>query len=577
MAKYDLEPEIKIMHYKEAWRGYPSIIKAIKEKVRTFGREDVTIAVEEYPGVDNEEIERELITKLNPDRAIFADDLAADGEQMSERVKDTLTDDRVFGILSHYRLEQFFPDLSRLQQSFNQPSGLTIIYGTGASVLVPDPDLLIYCDLARWEIQRRYRAGMPNWKMNNRHQDILRKYKRGFFFEWRMADRQKMKIFDCIDFLLDTNTGDDPKMVSGADYREALREVVHRPFRVVPYFDASVWGGQWMKEHYGLDPEVPNYGWAFDGVPEENSLFLRFGEVRVEVPSINLVQQFPDELLGPEVHARFGEEFPIRFDYLDTMGGGNLSLQVHPLTEYIEDKYGMHYTQDESYYILQSTDRSSIYLGLKDDVRKEDLMNDLRKAQTGAVRFPDEKYINRFPVKKHDHYSIPAGTVHCGGRDTVVLEISATPYIFTFKLWDWGRTGLDGKPRPIHLDDGGRNIQMSRNTEWVRKNLVNPFVTLKKSKGETVERTGLHQLEFIETHRHWFQKTGFFETHNSVNMLNLVEGDTAAVESLDNNFEPFEIHYGETFIVPANIERFIIRNRKPNGKEIAVIQAFVRK
>ena len=90
-----------------------------------------------------------------------------------------------------------------------------------------------------------------------------------------------------------------------------------------------------MKENFGLDASKENFAWSFDGVPEENSLNLEIGGKTLKVPAQDLVLYAPHELLGERVHGRFGAEFPIRFDLLDTMGGQNLSLQVHPLTEYI--------------------------------------------------------------------------------------------------------------------------------------------------------------------------------------------------------------------------------------------------
>ncbi|HBG3383080.1 TPA: class I mannose-6-phosphate isomerase, partial [Clostridioides difficile] len=175
------------------------------------------------------------------------------------------------------------------------------------------------------------------------------------------------------------------------------------------------------------DPTAPNYGWAFDGVPEENSVIFDFAGTELEVPATDVVFFQPDALLGPRVHARFGAEFPIRFDFLDTMGGQNLSLQVHPLTEYAQDRFGIHYTQDESYYILDATERSCVYLGVRTGTSKDELVGALRRAERGEESFDDARYINCFPVRKHDHMLIPAGTIHAAGPDTVVLEISATP------------------------------------------------------------------------------------------------------------------------------------------------------
>lgn len=190
---------------------------------------------------------------------------------------------------------------------------------------------------------------------------------------------------------------------------------------------------------------------------------MSYDKVRIEVPAMDLVLYRPVELLGMSNYCRFGAEFPIRFDFLDTMDGGNLSLQVHPMTEFIKSHYGMTYTQDESYYILD-VGEGGVYLGLRDGVDPAEFEGDLRRAQTGEIDFPAERYVNRFPAKKHDHFLIPAGTVRCSAANAMVLEISATPHIFTFKLWDWGRLGLDGLPRPIHIDEGMAHIQWGRTT-----------------------------------------------------------------------------------------------------------------
>ena len=387
----------------------------------------------------------------------------------------------------------------------------------------------------------------------------------------------KKANFENFDYILDTNIKNYPKMITGEAFLAGLEQTVHRPFRVVPFFDPGVWGGQWMKEVCDLDRNLENYAWCFDCVPEENSLLLKVGQTVVEIPSIDVVFTYPVDLLGDKVHARFGTEFPIRFDFLDTMDGQNLSLQVHPLVEYAQEKFGIHYTQDESYYMLDSKEDTYVYLGVKTGTTKEKFFDDLRKAQEGIMPFPDEVHVNKIPAKKHDHFLIPAGTAHCSGADTMVLEISATPYIFTFKLWDWCRIGLDGKPRPIHIDHGEQVLQFNRNTEWTLNNLVNRVEFIAEGDGWKEERTGLHEREFIETRRHWFSKSVTHNTNGGVNVLNLVEGDQAIVESPTKAFEPFVVNYAETFIIPASVGEYTITPYGDSiGKTIATIKAYVR-
>ena len=108
--------------------------------------------------------------------------------------------------------------------------------------------------------------------------------------------------------------------------------------------------------------------------------------------------------------------------------------------------------------------------------------------------------------------------------------------------------------------------------------LVNRIETVAEGPHWKEERTGLHELEFIETRRHWFSGPVTHDTRGTVNVLTLVEGDEAVVESPSGAFSPFEVHYAETFIVPAAVGPYTIRpHGKSEGKRCATIKAYVRK
>jgi mannose-6-phosphate isomerase len=332
-----------------------------------------------------------------------------------------------------------------------------------------------------------------------------------------------------------------------------------------------------MKQQFDLDPAAANYAWCFDCVPEENSLLMRFGDVRVEIPALDLVLLYPQALLGEAVYARFGAEFPIRFDLLDTVGGQNLSLQVHPTAPYIRQQFGMAYTQDESYYILAAEPDAGVCLGVKTGTQPDEMAAALAQAGQGLNDFDDRRFINHLPARRHDHFLIPAGTVHCAGAGSVVLEISATPYLFTFKLWDWGRLGLDGRPRPLHLHHGREVIDWQRDTGWVTRELVNRVEPVAAGPGWQEERTGLHPSQFIETRRHWFSVPVLHHTEGRVNVLNLIEGEEAVVESPSGHFAPFVVHFAETFIIPAAVGAYRIRPcGRSLGKRLGTLKAWVR-
>jgi mannose-6-phosphate isomerase class I len=564
----------------EIWKGWPSILERIKKTIFfEAGKERRILAVECYHGVDHAELTA-YFSSLAPN--VFVDTCALFKEP-AEIVSMTypyVTDDPLFGYRAPFTYDDFF-DKAKLENFRNNLAlsrGLTVVYGHGAAVACPFYDVLVYVDMARWEIQQRFRRKEINGLgVENKTEAPSLHYKRGYFVDWIVCDSLKKKILPQVEFWLDTHRKDQPQMITGETCLSGLSKTVHRPFRVVPFFDPAPWGGQWMKEVCDLDRDVPNYGWCFDCVPEENSFYLDVSGHLFEMPANNLVFYKTEELLGGPVEARFGQDFPIRFDFLDTMGGGNLSLQVHPTTQYIRDKFGIYYTQDESYYLLDAGEGATVYLGQKTGINPDEMIADLTESQHTGKPFDAEKYINKWPAKKHDHYLIPGGTVHCSGSEAMVLEISSTPSLFTFKLWDWGRLGLDGLPRPINIGHGASVINRERQTDYVWENLINKVTVVADGDGWVEERTGLHENEFIETCRHWFTGKVHHNTGKSVNVLNVIEGDELIVESQEGLFEPFVVHYAETFIVPACIGNYTIRPYGVSeGKKCGTIKAFVR-
>lgn len=580
-SNFDKHPAVQVKGFDGAVeKGWPAIGEKLREAVE--GRTRTILALECYSGVAYDEIEANLCKLLAPTSTHFTlREVFKPEDQIDALVAGDLGgDDPIFGFYTRLNVADFLAEdrVAKLRQSVSSVSeGLVIVCGPGA-VLCCEPDIIVYADMPRWEEQLRQRRGeVGNLGVSNVGAKASLLYKRAFFIDWRACDRLKRDTIERWDFLLDTTVAAEPRLVEGEALREGLRQAARRPFRVVPFFDPGPWGGQWMKEVCGLDSAAPNYAWCFDCVPEENSLLLEFGGKRVEIPAQNLVLFQPQSLLGEGVYGRFGAEFPIRFDLLDTMGGGNLSFQVHPLIGYAQEHFGLHYTQDESYYLLDAGDDAVVYLGTNDGIEPREMIEALEAAQAGGEPFNDEKFVAKWPAKRHDHFLIPAGTCHCSGANSMVLEISHTPYIFTFKLWDWNRLGLDGKPRPINIRRGSEVIQWERTASWVKDRLINPIKDVAEGDGWREERTGLYESQSIETRRHWFTAPVLHHTEGNLNVLNLVEGEEVIVESPTNAFEPFTVHYAETFIVPASVGAYrIIPVKASAAGKCATLKAFIR-
>lgn len=570
-SNYDKHPSTKFEGLiLEGWESILTTLQSVRQAAQP-------VCVDLYTGVYEEEV---ISAFSGLGRVINTRELMKPEQEVRSMTSPFMTDDVLFGYVTNLSLSDFFDagKLAAVRKELIETKEPVVIIGIGAALVAPENALKIYVDMARWEIQQRFRRHeVMGIGVDNRDDAVSIQYKRGLFIDWRVLDQHKDQLFADVDWWIDTHMAHQPKMIDKATFMKGIERTARSPFRVVPFFDPAPWGGQWMKEVCDLDRSQANYGWCFDCVPEENSLLFEVNGIRFELPSVDLVLLQSRQLLGQPVEERFGKDFPIRFDFLDTIGGGNLSLQVHPTNAFIREQFGMPYTQDESYYLLDADENAVVYLGLKEGVDKDTMIADLRAAQRGELVFDAEKYVNKIPASKHDHFLIPGGTIHCSGSGSMVLEISSTPSIFTFKLWDWQRLGLDGKPRPINVERGKEVIDWNRDTAYVYEHLRNHVEVVAQGEGWMEERTGLHPLEFIETRRHTFSVPVLHNTGNSVNVLNLLEGEEAIIESPSGAFEPFVVHYAETFIIPAGIGDYTIRPYgKSEGGKCVTIKAYVR-
>ena len=273
-----------------------------------------------------------------------------------------------------------------------------------------------------------------------------------------MLDRHKRRLLPSIDRYLDLGDAARPRSLSGDALRSSLQALARRPFRVRPTFLPGPWGGRWLLDELGVGEDAPNLAWSYELITPESSVLLDRLEVGFEL----LLAAGGRDLLGPAAHDRFGGSFPIRFDYLDTLGGGHLSIQCHPTDAYAREVFGLPYTQHESYYVMKTVPGATVFHGLRPGADVAAFRADAEAAAERGERFDPERYLEAHASEPHQLYLIPGGTPHASGAGNVVLEISATPYLYTLRFYDWLRRDLGGELRPVHLDHAFANLDGRR-------------------------------------------------------------------------------------------------------------------
>jgi hypothetical protein len=453
-----------------------------------------------------------------------------------------------------------------------QTGSLLVVYGPGAA-LVPH-DALWYVDLPKRYAEAAVAAG-SGLNLGQPAGAGPGTTKRLFFIDWPLLDRHRDEIVPHVEFWIDMQDAGSPAVLDGDTLRATLAELALRPFRTRATFNTTPWGGHWAQRTLGQNPGSLNTALGYELIaPEAGILIGTEGGPRVEVPFQLAVATHPVELLGESVHRIFGTSFPVRFDYLDTVDGGNLSVHCHPRPDYMRSVFGWPYTQHESYYVMVGAETQHIFLGLREDADLDAFHRDASKADHDGTPLEITRYVPTFPATPHQLFLIPGGTPHGSGVGNVVLEVSATPYLYSLRFYDWLRQGIDGGLRPVHVDHAFKNLDRRRRGEAVARELVQQPCLTRQGEGWHEELLGALPEMFFEVRRVALRPGAAADdaTAGRFHVLNVVEGDGVMVEPAAA--PEHSLVYAETLVVPAAVGHYTMRPLGPGP--VRVVKALVR-
>jgi mannose-6-phosphate isomerase class I len=477
-----------------------------------------------------------------------------------------LARDHDFERLAAISLREFFDGVPEIRPRAGET---LVIAGPGAALVAHD--VLWYVDLPKRYAEAAVRRGEGRNLGNPLEGSATAR--RLFFVDWTVLDSHREDIAPKIDLWIDMQDPSRPTSLDGATLRATVEGLATRPFRTRPTFNTTPWGGQWARRELGLGQEARNSAIGYELIAPESGVLIGDPDgLRVEVPFQLLVGIRPIEILGQAVRSKFGTSFPIRFDYIDTVDGGNLSLHIHPQLEYMRNIFGWPYAQHESYYVMIGGEGRRIFLGLKGDVDLRAFEHTARAAVEHGEPFDIEDYVQTFPAEQHRLFLIPAGTPHGSGEGNVVLEVSSTPYLYSLRFYDWLRRDTDGTQRPVHVDHAFANLNRVRQGEAVINDLIQGPRTIRSGEGWREESLGRLPEVFYEVRRLVLetQERIDCETDGRFQVLNVVAGEGVAIETTAG---AHRLNYAETIVLPAAVGAYGLR--RLGNDAVRIVKALV--
>jgi hypothetical protein len=494
-------------------------------------------------------------------RTVDARDHVAAWPAIEKRTDATaLRGDPVFATIHDAPLSTLFEALPAARSD----GALTIVFGPGSALF--RHDVLWYADLPkRLGLDAIEGGRAPNLGQPAQARGDVRRL---LFIDWPMEDRHRRELAERWERYIDLSYPAEPRSLTASALSASLMHLVGGPFRTRPRFLAEPWGGRWMSDELGA-PGGPRLGLGYELIaPEAGVLFGTDRAIEVALDVVVARERVP--LLGTGAPAA-GSAFPIRFDYLDTVGGGDLSVHCHPGPTYMRDVFGLPTAQHETYYVMVCGDESRIFLGLRDETEIPSFRRAAELSLRDRAPLDIERFVQTVPARQHQLYLVPAGTPHGSREGMVVLEISATPYLYSLRFYDWLREDLDGGLRPVQLEHAFANLVPERRGAAVPRELVPEPIGVREGEGYTEIAFPRHSDLPFSVHRVDFDGTVPDRTGDRFHVLNLVEGGEIEIRTAAGRRH--RLCYAETIVVPAAVGPYEL---VPRGRgQHKVVKAFV--
>lgn len=213
------------------------------------------------------------------------------------------------------------------------------------------------------------------------------------------------------------------------------------PFLFEPNLHSVVWGGNQLRPYKGLEPTDEPIGesWEVSAVPTSISIISN-GEYQGR-DLISLIDEDPEAILGKTVNEKYQGKLPLLVKFIDAKR--DLSIQVHPNDEMAMREHGK-MGKSEMWYIIKADEGAHLYAGFQKEITPEEYQQRIADGTITEV-LADHK------VKAGDVFYLPAGRVHaiCGG--IMLAEVQQSSDV-TYRIYDYNRPGMDGKPRELHTE-----------------------------------------------------------------------------------------------------------------------------